>query len=125
MSIKSHPSDKASCNVLPLLSALVIAFVGLALSGCAAKALRGQAQTDTEVPGERSYSIREEVKLNAALRQDFEHAVQLLQAEQYEQGIELLTRVVANPQAQNNSAPYIDLAIAYQKTGRLERPRKT
>jgi tetratricopeptide (TPR) repeat protein len=52
------------------------------------------------------------------LRADFDAAMSHIKAEEYDAGIELLTKVV---QAVPNAAvPNIDLALAYEKTGKLK-----
>jgi tetratricopeptide (TPR) repeat protein len=61
----------------------------------------------------------ENASVDLAVRRDFDSAVKLLREERYEEGIELLEKVLKV--SQNNSAPYINIAIAYRKTGEIER----
>lgn len=62
--------------------------------------------------------MEENLKLDPAVRADFDAALELLNAGKYERGIELLTRVTQ--QAPRSTAPYINLAIAQQSTGKLD-----
>jgi len=57
------------------------------------------------------------------VRADFDAALAHLKAEEYDAGIELLTKVVkAVP---NAAAPNIDLALAYEKTGKLKQAEES
>ncbi len=53
------------------------------------------------------------------MRKDFEAAIKLLQAGEYKKAIDLLEKVKKG--SQKNSAPYINIAMAYEKTGDLDR----
>ena len=82
-----------------------------------APALEGSAVTQFE-DGRRGFVITEVANLGAAARRDFDQAVVWLHEGNYEQAIELLEKVVeASPGV---SAPYINLALAYRKAGKLE-----
>lgn len=72
-----------------------------------------------------SYAIRENVKLGEDLQDDFERALQLLRSEQYEEGIALLKAITQHPEGQRNTAPYINLAIAYQRLEKLEQAEES
>lgn len=63
-------------------------------------------------------TAEENIKLDPAVRAEFDAALELLNAGKYERGIELLTRV--SQQAPRSTAPYINLAIAQQSLGKLE-----
>ncbi|HEY6095425.1 MAG TPA: tetratricopeptide repeat protein [Gallionellaceae bacterium] len=57
-------------------------------------------------------------EMTSAVRADFDAAMVHIKAEEYDAGIELLTKVVkAVP---NAAVPNIDLALAYKKTGKLK-----
>lgn len=71
------------------------------------------ATTPAAVP-----TAEENLKLDPAVRAEFDAALELLNAGKYERGIELLTRV--SQQAPRSTAPYINLAIAQQSLGKLE-----
>ena len=82
-----------------------------------APALEGSAVTQFE-NGRRGFIITEVANLDATARRDFDQAVVLLHEGNYEQAIELLEKVVeVSPGV---SAPYINLALAYRKVGKLE-----
>ncbi|HEX5513996.1 MAG TPA: hypothetical protein VFY81_06340, partial [Gammaproteobacteria bacterium] len=91
------------------------------LAGCAGT--RSQPTKPDPTPAQEaptSYEIREEVKLSPELQRDFARALQHLLAEEYEQGIALLTALSEHPQAQANTAPHINLAIAYRRLEKFD-----
>lgn len=59
----------------------------------------------------------EPVEVDAAVRADFDTAVKQLDAGEYKKGTELLNAVVQR--APGDAAPYINLAVAYEKMGNL------
>jgi len=97
---------------------VVLACVGaLAIAGCStAPASRTPARI--EIQEEVGFTITEKVRISGGVRTDYERALELLEREQYEQGIELL-KVVAE-EAPELSAPRIDLGIALHRAGDLE-----
>lgn len=103
------------------LSSLGIALLIVLMSGCAANPTMDESDGDGGGDAEAEYSIREDVSLSTDMQRDLDHAIQLLRAEEYEKGIELLTGLIQDPKAQRNAAPFIDLAIAYRKLGDLDR----
>ncbi|MGE0081292.1 MAG: tetratricopeptide repeat protein [Thiohalomonadaceae bacterium] len=98
---------------------LAAAFVLLAavLAGCAGNAPRPGGG---ERAGGESYAIREDGKLGGDLQDDFDKALAHLRAGEHEQGIALLTAITRHPQGQYNTAPFINLAIAYRHVDKLE-----
>jgi tetratricopeptide (TPR) repeat protein len=68
--------------------------------------------------GREGFIITEIPKMDEALRRDFDRAVTLLEAQDYGQAIELLKKVIE--QSPGVTAPYIDIAIAYERLGKLE-----
>lgn len=81
----------------------------------------GCVSTPERPAGEKAGSaiqFTENASVDAAVRKDFAAAVKLLSEERYEEGIELLAKVLKV--SQKNSAPYINIAIAYRKTGKFE-----
>jgi len=81
----------------------------------------GCVSTPERPAGEKAGSaiqFTENASVDAAVRKDFAAAVKLLSEERYEEGIELLAKVIKV--SQKNSAPYINIAIAYRKTGKFE-----
>ena len=67
----------------------------------------------------RGFVITETVQMEESARNDFEEAARLLDGEAYDRAIEILEKVVGN--SPNVTAPYIDLGIAYQRTGEKEK----
>ena len=65
------------------------------------------------------FSVSQPVTVAGDVRADYEAAVRMLQAEQYEKGIALL--VTVTERAQTWTAAHIDLGMAYGRTGDLDR----
>ncbi|HHP7235780.1 MAG TPA: tetratricopeptide repeat protein [Desulfobacterales bacterium] len=80
----------------------------------------GQGPTVAPLPeGRQGFVIREVPQLGEASRRDFDRAVDLLEAQDYQGAAELLETVIgASPGV---TAPYINLAIAYRH---LDQPEK-
>jgi len=68
--------------------------------------------------GLEGFVITETPHLEAGSRQDFERAIAMMQDQDYDQAVGLLEKVVA--QSPGVTAPYIDLAMAYEQVGKLE-----
>jgi len=68
--------------------------------------------------GREGFVITEFPSMDEALRRDFHRAVVLLDVENYDQAIGLLEKVIEK--SPGVTGPYIDIAIAYRRTGRLE-----
>ena len=82
----------------------------------------GCVSSPTKPAGEKDFQgiyIEENKSVDLAVRQEFEAALKLLQEGHYEKGIELLEKVKKG--SQNNSAPYINISMAYVTVGDLER----
>jgi len=107
--------------------ALFLAVVAFALAACSSaptkpkparapekQAARIQIQQD---PG--GFSIIEEVNVDPSIRAEYDSAIRMLQQQQVEQGIAALVKVTQA--APGVTATYIDLGIAYSRTGDLER----
>ncbi len=81
-----------------------------------------------ETPRKEGAALNEPVVAAAAVitpevRADFDAAMSHIKAEEYDAGIELLTKVVkAVP---NAAVPNIDLALAYEKTGKLKQAEES
>ena len=95
----------ASCAGLWWLAAWV-----LLVSGCAPAPVKEDAGQDRA-----PLKITENV--DSDVRAEFDAAMKFLKAEDYEKGIALLTQLTQR--AKTNTAPYINLAIAYQRIGNL------
>jgi Tfp pilus assembly protein PilF len=68
--------------------------------------------------GREGFVITEAPQLDEASRRNFQRAVAILNDQEYAQAIDLLEKVIE--QSPGVTAPYIDLAIAYRHTGKLE-----
>jgi Flp pilus assembly protein TadD len=90
----------------------------LVLAGCAATAPEPRPGARIEIQEAVGFTITEEARIGATVREDYQAALDLLENEREEQGIELLRQVAE--QAPALSAPRIDLGIAYQRRGDLE-----
>jgi Flp pilus assembly protein TadD len=85
--------------------------------GVVAERRRGdypEIQTD-----ETGFTITEQVRIGGDARADYERALQLLAQARDDEGIRLL--VAVTEAAPDVTAPYIDLGIAYARSGDLER----
>ena len=100
---------------MPSLRELAIALGALALAGCAT----ANRPTQTEVRTETGFVITESVDVDAGVRADFESAVERLEQQDTAGGIALLLKVTAA--APQLTAAHIDLAMAYEQAGDLQR----
>lgn len=102
-------------------ASLALAVV-LAATGCGTPGPRpgpqDPAPVQVQVQDASGFVITEEVRVSADVRADFEHAVRLLEQQEFTQGIALLQRVTER--APEVTAAHIDLGIAYRETGDLE-----
>ena len=93
--------------------------VALLLSSTTASA--GKPRMSGSTPqGAGGFEITEKVRIPADVRADYDSALRLLEAKQYEQGIALLLKVTQK--APNATAAYVNLGIAYDKSGDLDKP---
>lgn len=65
------------------------------------------------------FTILEDVRVATDVRADYESAVRLLEAQQYEQGIAVLEKIAAA--SPNVTAVQIDLGIAYARSNQLDK----
>ena len=68
---------------------------------------------------ESGFTVTEDVRVGADTRAQFDSALRLLEQEQFEQGIALLLNVTQS--APTVTAPYVDLGIAYSRSGELDK----
>lgn len=68
--------------------------------------------------GRKGFVITEVCSINDALRRDFASAVAMLNDQDYVNAIDLLQKIIE--QSPGVTAPYINIAIAYQYTGKAE-----
>jgi tetratricopeptide (TPR) repeat protein len=69
--------------------------------------------------GREGFIITEVPTMDEASRRDFDRAVAMLNHQDYGRAIDLLEKVIER--SPGVTAPYIDIAIAYQRTGKPER----
>jgi tetratricopeptide (TPR) repeat protein len=80
---------------------------------------RGSGSSDKAPQSEsasEAISFYENRSIDRAVRDDFEEALVLLRKQKYPEAIKLLQKVTQNSQ---NSAPYVNIALAYEITGEL------
>lgn len=89
-------------------------------AGCAGTpAPQGTAGKSPAATDDYLIAIAADGHVESGVRSDFDAATTLLEAERYEQGIAVLKRVIEK--APKHTAPYINIAVAYKHTGKLER----
>ncbi|MFO7619889.1 MAG: tetratricopeptide repeat protein [Bacteroidales bacterium] len=95
------------------------------LVGCAGRTLVDHERYDRTEPsvarlkdGREGFIIKEVPKMDEALRGNFDRAVAMLKHKDYGQAIDLLQKVIE--QSPGVTAPYINIAIAYQAIGKQE-----
>lgn len=101
----------SACRRMPGVTLLV--FLSVLIVGCVASP-SGQVRQDS---GDGIYFV-ENRSVDLAVRDDFDAATRLLREGRYEQAIELLNKVIQG--SQNNSAPYINIAMAYENIGDIK-----
>lgn len=92
-----------------------LGFVLTLFSGCAAN--KGPFVSRLK-DGRQGFVIRENPDMDAESRREFESAVAMMNDGKNDTAIELLTRVI--DRSPGVTAPYINIAMAYMRTGKLE-----
>ncbi len=72
--------------------------------------------------GRQGFVIRENPTMDAGLRDEFERAVALMNGGENEKAIDLLSKVIER--SPGVTAPYINIAVAYMRTGKNEPAEK-
>lgn len=115
---------QTGAGFLPLVIVLLLV-AGCAPGGRAVPESVGEVPTVATGPtvsrfqdGREGFVLRELSNLDAASRDAFDQAVELLNSRDFDQAIELLEKVIER--APGVSAPYINLAMAYRQIDRLE-----
>jgi Tfp pilus assembly protein PilF len=109
---------------------VILAMVLWFLAGCATDAnispakvsevseeIKGSSVARLE-DGRKGFVIMEIPQMDEASRTDFDRAVTLLENQEWSQAIDLLKKIIE--QSPGVTAPYIDIAIAYQHIGKSE-----
>lgn len=99
--------------------------LALALAACSTTApasrapvTRGQGATAVVQSDAAGFQLKEKVRVPADARADYDNAMRLVDAGQYEPGITLLQKVTQKAPAA--AAAYVDLGIAYGRSGDLD-----
>ncbi len=107
-----------------VMGVALLLLVGCATGGNVKPAAVEQEQA-TEGPtitrlddGREGFVITEVPRLDESARENFAHAVELMNAKSYNEAIDLLKQVIG--QSPGVTAPYIDIAIAYEHAGKLD-----
>src|SRR5579862_7100109 len=107
----------------PRLARRIAAGLGLAVavlgSWTPASAGKPRAAESASQPDTGGFQLTEKVRIPADVRADYDNALRALEEKQYDQGIALLLKVTEK--AQNAAAAYVDLGIAYSKSGDLDK----
>jgi len=95
---------------------LAVALLGGWTAAWAGKPQGAGATPNADAGG---FQLTEKLRIPADVRADYDNALRLLEAKQYDQGIGLLLKVTQK--APNATAAYVDLGIAYGKSGDLDK----
>jgi Tfp pilus assembly protein PilF len=106
---------KFRLNFVSSRRACLLAVLAGSVASCAVSQPAPDARRVPE--GKSEFVSNESTNVGSDVRADFDDAMKYLREEDYEKGIVLLTKVTAR--SQSNTAPYINLAIAYRETGNL------
>ena len=110
------------------IGVVVLAMVLSLFAGCATKgkvkpAAVAQGPLVSRLEnGREGFIITEVSHIDETTRSDFDHAVATMKEQDYDQAISLLEKVIK--QSPGVTAPYIDIAIAYQHINKLEQAEK-
>jgi tetratricopeptide (TPR) repeat protein len=95
---------------------LAVALLGGWTTASAGKPRATGSTLQTDAGG---FQLTEKVRVPADVRADYDNATRALEGKQYDQGIALLLKVTQK--APNATAAYVDLGIAYGKSGDLDK----
>jgi Tfp pilus assembly protein PilF len=102
---------------------VVLAMVLLVLAGCAVEGKVDSLGSHEPVvarlaDGREGFVITEVPKLDESSRRNFDQAVVMMKDQDYSHAIDLLKKVI--DQSPGVTAPYIDIAMAYEYVGNME-----
>ena len=109
---------------LPAMRGVALAVAMIVVSACAttspsAKTKQASQATKLEIsPDGGGFTITEGIVVGNDVRAQYDAALRLLEQQQYEQGIAKLNKVIES--APEATAAYIDLGIAYARSGALD-----
>jgi tetratricopeptide (TPR) repeat protein len=118
MIIKGLPKD----SVLDTVSNLALMFSCLLLFSCAGGQLPQGVEKITQVKVSKPVEALAYIELEAGIDSDFQQAVALMENGEYALAIKTLESVINREQ--RLIAPFINIAIAYRKTGDIEQAEK-
>jgi Tfp pilus assembly protein PilF len=126
MSVSRPPERGARLGFLVAAALLITALAGCVTTGpvkpspaVEAPAAVQKVSVTRLTDGREGFVIKEHVRMDAAARADFQRAVALLNEGEDARAIELLEKVIQR--SPRVTAPYIDLALAYERIGKLEK----
>jgi tetratricopeptide (TPR) repeat protein len=106
-----------------LLAMVLSFFAGCATKGKVKPASVAQGPSVARLEqGREGFIITEVPHIDETTRRDFDHAVAMLKDQDYDPAISLFEKVIK--QSPGVTAPYIDIAIAYQHINKLEQAEK-
>ncbi len=116
---------KRLCTGLIVLAMVLSVLIGCATDGKVSPSTVADNRTEVKETsvmrledGREGFLISEVPQMDEASRRDFERAVALLYEQNYDTAIELLEKIIE--QSPGVTAPYINIAIAYQNVGKTE-----
>jgi tetratricopeptide (TPR) repeat protein len=115
---------KGTCAAFVVLTMLILFLAGCATDGKVkapdeyGSSLNGKPSVAKLDDGREGFIITEVPNMDKESLRDFDHAVTMLKDQDYSQAIDLLEKVIER--SPGVTAPYIDIAIAYQRIGKLE-----
>ena len=105
--------------VLAAMGSLVLVACSTATPVAKTAPVAKSADVAGPLVSETGFTLTDNVQIDADTRAQYDNAVRQLEQKQYEQGIASLLKVVQSvPTA---TAPYIDLGIAYSRTGDFDK----
>lgn len=101
-----------------LLAVGVSILAGCASDGTVKEVVRTEPSVARLDDGRKGFIITEVPKMDETSRRNFDRGVAMMRDQEYAQAIDFLQKVI--DQSPGVSAPYIDIAIAYERLGKLE-----
>ena len=115
MQTRSDPKQTTLAQRVAAGLVLAVALLGCWITASAGKPRGAESALQPDAGG---FQLTEKVRIPADVRADYDNAIRLVEAKQYDQGIALLLKVTQK--APNAAAAYVDLGIAYSRSGDLD-----